>query len=83
MKDEREVAGLRCSAVLAQLSSYLDGELAPAARAAVEAHVRGCDACTRFGGAFAGVVRRLRVELGADTVPDAVRARLDAALRDA
>jgi hypothetical protein len=45
--------------------------------------VRGCDACTRFGGAFAGVVRRLRVELGADTVPDAVRARLDAALRDA
>jgi hypothetical protein len=50
MAHDREVAGLRCTQVLAHLSDYLDGELDPQTRAQVEAHVQGCDWCERFGG---------------------------------
>lgn len=75
---DREVAGLRCREVLAVLSEYLDGELPRDRRARVEAHVRRCERCERFGGAFGAVVGALRRELaqvrsGPD---DAVKRRL-------
>lgn len=63
MKNERTVAGLRCSQVLECLSAYLDGELDERERTAIEAHVTGCDNCARFGGAMAEVVRALREHL--------------------
>jgi anti-sigma factor RsiW len=75
MPDERIVAGLRCSVVMERLSDYVDGELAPDARAQVEAHVRGCDWCERFGGEFASAVRALRERLMTD-LPDGARERL-------
>lgn len=80
MRGEQQVAGLWCSEVLAALSDYLGGELPPERRAAIEAHVRSCDHCTRFGGHFAGVVKALRVELGVTEPPPEVRARLAAKL---
>jgi len=81
MRGEREVAGLRCGVVLTKLTDYLDGELPPVEREALEAHVRGCDVCARFGGRFGEAVRALRVTLGAtDALPEDVEARLDAAL---
>jgi anti-sigma factor RsiW len=81
MRGEREVGGLRCSVVLTKLSDYLDGELSQAEREALEAHVRGCDVCARFGGRFSEAVRMLRVTLGAtEGLPEDVESRLDAAL---
>ncbi len=75
MSLDRELAGLTCRQVLDRLGDYLDGDLAPAARAAVETHLRGCDACARLGGAVGAVVGGLRQRLGGDAPAD-VAARL-------
>jgi anti-sigma factor (TIGR02949 family) len=81
--DEKTIAGLSCSSVLAVLSDYLDGDLTPDARARVEEHLRGCDGCARFGGEFQSTVRALREQLGAtDRLPASVRERLRGALDD-
>ncbi|MEZ4415621.1 MAG: zf-HC2 domain-containing protein [Gemmatimonadota bacterium] len=60
---DREVAGLSCRDVLDGLSEYLDGALEPGERARVEAHLRGCDHCERFGGRVAAVIATLRRSL--------------------
>jgi hypothetical protein len=41
-----------------RLSEYLDGELTPAARADVEAHLRGCPACREVLAELQAVIRR-------------------------
>ena len=64
MAENRIVGGLSCFEVLAKLSDYLDGELVLADKAKVEAHLAGCDACTKFGGEFGAVVKALRERLG-------------------
>ncbi len=61
---DREVAGIRCTDVLGDLSDYLDGELPSEHVARIEAHLRGCDWCERFGGDFSRAVTTLREELG-------------------
>ena len=66
MIGEREVAGLRCRAVLERLSDFLDGELAESERQAVVAHLAGCDTCARFGGEMAEAVAALRAALAED-----------------
>lgn len=77
MAHDREVAGVRCTEVLADLSDYVDGSVPPERRARIDAHLRGCDWCTHFGGAFAGTVRALRERLGPAEPPEAeVRDRL-------
>lgn len=60
MAVERDVAGLRCGEVLAEMSDFLDGDLGTARRAQIEAHLRGCDVCERFGGAFSAAIQALR-----------------------
>ncbi len=62
MAVEREVAGVRCGEVLADLSEYLDGELPAERRAQLEAHLRGCTVCERFGGSFSTAIQALRQE---------------------
>jgi anti-sigma factor RsiW len=81
MPEPRVVAGLSCLDVLADLSAFVDGELDDARAAAIVAHLQGCDWCERFGGRFGDLLAALRSELGPpEPVPDAVAARLDAAL---
>jgi RNA polymerase sigma-70 factor, ECF subfamily len=70
LAQQREVSGMRCGDVLERLSAYVDGELAADERARIDAHLRGCSVCERFGGRFAGVVHGLRVELGAEPAVD-------------
>ena len=65
MAHERTVAGISCSGVLVQLSAYLDGELEAAAKEQIDAHLRGCDTCERFGGQFGDAIGTLRRSLGA------------------
>jgi anti-sigma factor RsiW len=78
---ERTVAGLTCSEVLADLSRYLDGELAPGRRAQIEAHVSECQACAAFGQAFGGMVEAVRARLREpEPLPDEIAARLRTAL---
>ena len=64
MKESREVAGLWCHEVLEVLSDYLDGDLAAERRAAVDAHLVGCDVCERFGGEVSAVIRALKQRIG-------------------
>jgi len=63
MKPQVPLGGLRCSEVLARLSEFLDGGLPPVERSGIEAHVRACPDCTRFGGVFAASLTTLRDEL--------------------
>ena len=81
MAHDRLVAGIRCTLVLEHLSDYIDDQLDPSVRSMVDAHLTGCDWCTRFGGQFAGVVTELRAQLAAPDVLDAgVAERLAAAI---
>lgn len=77
---EKTVAGLRCGEVLDRLSDYLDDELPPAERAAVETHLRGCEGCARFGGELRATVRALKAHLGAAELPGTFRDRLRQAI---
>lgn len=75
---EREVAGLRCGQVLAGLTEYLAGGLDAAMRERVEAHVRGCAHCERFGGELAAAIRAIRAS--APEPPPEALARIEARL---
>lgn len=78
---ERTVAGLTCSEVLADLSPYLDGELAPERRGNIEAHVSECQACAAFGQAFGSMVEAVRARLREpEPVPAEIADRLKTAL---
>ena len=78
MEREHDVAGVSCSQVLARLSEYLDGELERGDREQMEAHLRGCDWCERFGGDFAAAVRALRRRLSEPIALDSeVQRRLE------
>lgn len=59
----RVVAGIRCIEVLELLSDYLDGDASMEQRHRIEAHLRGCDQCERFGGQVSSIVRSLRERL--------------------
>jgi anti-sigma factor RsiW len=54
------VAGVRCREVLADLSDYLDGALAPARVEELQAHLAVCSNCARFGGHIARTLDTLR-----------------------
>jgi predicted anti-sigma-YlaC factor YlaD len=59
----RVVAGIRCIEVLEILSDYLDGDVSQEVKERIEAHLRGCDQCERFGGQMSSVVKSLRKQL--------------------
>lgn len=71
MQGERSVGGLVCSEVLERLSDYLDGRVSEAERARIDAHLKGCDACERFGGTFGKAIGALRHDLKAQGEPSA------------
>ena len=74
---ERQVAGLTCSEVLADLSAYLDGELDAARKAQIEGHVSECQACATFGAAFGSLLAEVRTRMQQpEPVPADVEARL-------
>lgn len=75
MAEDRLIAGIRCSGVLGKLSSFVDGELAPAEVTQIRGHVKACDWCERFGGEFAAAVRVLR-EQSAEQPERSVRERI-------
>jgi anti-sigma factor (TIGR02949 family) len=80
---EKVVAGISCGEVLDRLSAYIDGELSVDECARIEAHLRGCEVCERFGGEFQATVRALREHLLRPArLPDSVRERVRAALHD-
>lgn len=75
------VGGLSCADVLERLSDFVDGELPAGEVARIETHLRGCDACERFGGEFTAVVKAIRQRLGAGAPLDEDRlSRLKKAL---
>jgi len=78
---EREVAGLKCSQVMTELSLYLEGDLAPRRAAQIEEHVTHCQACADFGEGFRRMVEAVRTRLGEpEPVPADIAATLRAAL---
>lgn len=82
MQGEKVVGGIACSEVLARLSDYVDGRLAPNERASIDAHLRGCSNCERFGGTFGAAIGALREQLGEDGAVDDALSRLRARLRE-
>ena len=79
--DDREVAGLTCSEVMADLSRYLDHDLPEARARQIEAHVTECQLCATFGAGFARLIDQVRERLSApDPVPADIAERLRSAL---
>lgn len=79
--DEREVAGLTCSAVLAALSDLHDGGIEPDLARRIEAHAAACRQCESFGAGFAALLEAFRRRLAdPEPVDPAVLARLRAIL---
>ena len=72
--------GLTCREVLALLTDYLDGALAPIDHARVAAHLQGCEACARYLGQFTATIEATAA-LREEAVPDDVRESLLAAFR--
>ena len=81
MAENRNVGGLFCFEVLAQLSDYVDGELGAEARAKIDGHLKGCDACTQFGGEFGAVVKALQQKVRGEEPSAGAQERLLARLR--
>ncbi len=71
MANQCDHEGLTCGDVLAKLGDYVDRDLAARERSRVDAHLRVCSVCERFGGRYAETVRRVRAEIGAPPAVDA------------
>ncbi len=72
----RMIAGLRCRDLLSLLTDYVDGELSTEVVGWVDAHLRGCIHCEKFGREYGALVGELKSRLEAPTVSSDVRARL-------
>ena len=69
-----------CISGVELLMEYLEGDLAPDVRAAIEAHVAGCQRCVAFMASYQETPRILR-EATAVKMPADLEASLRAALR--
>ena len=72
---------ISCADAVKQLWAYLDGEIEPAQRAAVEEHLAFCRRCCGEL-EFAEELRRFLAAGAAEELPDDVRARLDTTLSE-
>jgi anti-sigma factor RsiW len=70
----------RCRALLLEMSRYLDGELPPARRRSIEAHIDSCACCGTMALRLRTVVAACRAD-GARRPPRAVMARAAARVR--
>ena len=52
------------------LGDYVDGDTTPAQTIHIDAHLRGCSVCERFGGRYSTVIHRARERLGAAPAVD-------------
>ncbi len=70
-----------CQQIIAQLSEYLDGEVSPATRQAVEAHLAKCHRCSLV---FSTTRQTLKIvtESGAFAIPVSAGTRLHARLKE-
>lgn len=64
----------RCRSLLEQLSRYIDGELTPAQRRALTAHLRRCPCCQTMADSLKHTVEACR-KAGAAKLPADVRGR--------
>jgi anti-sigma factor RsiW len=69
----------RCLSLLARLSDYIDDELTPRQRRAVETHCRDCARCRRMIAGLRRTVARYRTA-GPTPMPARTRARARAAI---
>jgi mycothiol system anti-sigma-R factor len=72
---------ITCAEAVKQLWEYLDGELPPESRAAVEEHLSFCRQCCGEA-EFATELRAFLAREAAEEIPDDVRTRLLATLDD-
>jgi mycothiol system anti-sigma-R factor len=70
---------ITCAEAVRQLWQYLDGELPPESRAAVEEHLSFCRQCCGEA-EFAAELRSFLAREAAEEMPDDVRTRLHATL---
>lgn len=73
---DRVIAGLRCRDLLSLLTDYVDEALGAEQLGRVDAHLRGCVHCAKFGGEYGALVGVLQNRLDAPTVTSDVRDRL-------
>ncbi len=64
----RMIAGLRCRDLLSLITDYVDGALGAQQLGRVDAHLRGCVHCAKFGGEYGALVGGLQSRLDAPTV---------------
>jgi mycothiol system anti-sigma-R factor len=65
----------RCEETIAELSTYLDGELTEEVRAKIAFHLDDCPPCGDIA-SFEGELRRVIAAKCVDRVPDELRARI-------
>jgi anti-sigma factor RsiW len=70
-----------CEDVVGVLHDYLEGSLDAKLAAAIERHFHGCKDCQAFSRTYKEVVQ-LTGELAVDDIPDQVRQRVQAAVRE-
>jgi anti-sigma factor RsiW len=70
----------RCRALLLEVSRYLDGDLAPARRRAVERHISTCACCGTMAAQLKRTLAACRAE-GANRLPRAAALRAAAGIR--
>ncbi len=72
---------IECAGVLRDVWLFLDDELDPANRAAMEAHLDGCSPCLEEANLDQKLKALLHRKCGGDRAPDQLRASLVARLR--
>ncbi len=71
---------IACISGVELLMEYLEGELAPDVRRAIDAHVAGCPRCVAFMASYAETPRIMR-DATAAAMPEDLQSSLLAALR--
>ncbi|MET3803713.1 mycothiol system anti-sigma-R factor [Nakamurella sp. UYEF19] len=72
---------VECAGVLRDVWLFLDDEMDPANRAAVEAHLDGCSPCLEEANLDQKLKALLHKKCGGDRAPEQLRASLSARLR--